>query len=374
MKRKISLILFFAILLTAMATFGISADTTDYDVNFTHNMDSGIQKHENTSSVGLSATQADRLGDSGNGLVLKTQSKGNSVLASKRTKLFNLTNGNADGDTVIPVGDYKISLWVRHNSDATGSDWAYNNAIVKSYISFALYGVGTVESNSLSVSDAVSLKLLPGTNNGDFKLMEDSGVTPDAAAPKKIWYKYTAEVTLTQPCEKVAFWVINETENQESTNYTACVENLTLEGNKTAHTEGITFRGFQRSLSVEGEETFSLRLVSTVDTANYRQAGYDISVSYVSADGNTEESNSDRVVLNTLYKTIYGTAADESTISYKSSYYNAGYIGQLVVTDLPTDGTVTVKVTAFAVSNDGKTYTDKEYTVVFDNGVHVPVE
>ena len=142
----------------------------------------------------------------------------------------------------------------------------------------------------------------------------------------------------------------------------------------TSHETGITFRGFQRSLPVDGEETFSLRLVSTVDTANYDQAGYDITVSYVSKDGKTEESNSDRVVLNTLYKTIYGTADDGNSIAYRSSYYNADYIGQLVVTDLPTDGTVTIEVKAFAVSKDGTPYDAETKTIVFEDGVHTPAK
>lgn len=385
MKRKISAVLVAVMLFTALFSIGATAATpVTTEQSYTHNfnVNTDVIKCEqggaNVSLQGGDDTWLPPVDESE-----ETNSKGLQIKAttgdaaySRNTILFSAQNAD-----VIPVGTYTVSIWVRHN-DANSADWASRftekkadgatnatqSGAVLSNIALAFYGKGMTDSTA-TLENGQLVRLFcddAGTNN----FVPTSYVSNDirtSTANSKVWVKWTATVTFTQPVESMAFWVWKDTEGAEGKQWATYIEDLTIEGTPAEQAEGITFRGVQETAPAG---TFNSRLVSTVDALDgkYKAIGYDVSIE----ENGVETKSKKSVVCEYAYDKITGSTDTGVAIEYSALDYNATHIAALTLTGLPADvAALDIIVTPFVVDKDGNRDTANEttYKITYANGV-----
>lgn len=365
MKRKLSIFLLIAMMLSALSLFSVSAE--DSVVKYSHNMN-GV-----SDSVGgtlFTTSSSSFTGSSMQVKVTKTSSN------TRRSKLLSFTNGDGSKDGIIPIGTYEISIWVRYTTNKSDlmNTWSTSSSSVNSEVLLAFYGIGesetSVETQQYDEKNCLSVtKLLYLDNATNTFVKDESSAT---VVGEKTWYRYSVEVAFDEPCRSAAVWIVNnagaESFAQDQFMY---IDDLEItQTAPTEHTDAITFRGVQNSAidSTDAENpVFNTRLVSTLDNAsNYVAAGYDVTVQI------GEDTKSKTLYLTEVYESLIGhkdTTGETDTLVYKREYYNAGAIGAMTIQNLPANTTVILTVTPFTIAEGNTPVPATAYTVTYENGV-----
>ncbi len=123
------------------------------------------------------------------------------------------------------------------------------------------------------------------------------------------------------------------------------------------------FRGSQ--VSPITEDKHALRLVGTVDSTSYAEVGFKVQVT----DYKSASYNEQAYMTTTVYNSILGSTTNGNWITYTAAQLGGTYIYALTLEGIPTDATVTLKVTpCYKLTEDGETLTGESYTVVIENG------
>ncbi len=124
------------------------------------------------------------------------------------------------------------------------------------------------------------------------------------------------------------------------------------------------FVGMQESAVKNG--TFNVRLIATIDTVNYTNVGFNITV------------NGSEKVKTLKCKSVFMKLTgnnDGKMISYTATELGGSYIYALVLEGLSADEAYSFTVTPFATDADGETvYTGVAYTVRYVNGVYTTAD
>ncbi len=123
------------------------------------------------------------------------------------------------------------------------------------------------------------------------------------------------------------------------------------------------FRGSQ--VSPITEDKHALRLVGTVDSTSYAEVGFKVQVT----DYKSASYNEQAYMTTTVYNSILGSTTNGNWITYTAAQLGGTYIYALTLEGIPTDATVTLKVTpCYKLTEGGETLTGESYTVVIENG------
>ncbi|MGM9682086.1 MAG: hypothetical protein ACI3XQ_00655 [Eubacteriales bacterium] len=348
MKRKISFLLLMSLLVSSVLAFGVSA--TENTITRSNGLDSSTIK-DTVGSMIQATTTAGNFFDGTHGLQFKTT---NGSAITRHTNLFSFDQG------VVPIGTYTVSVWVRYTTNST--DWYGKAAEVNSEIALILYDIGVDDTNMESAGGTV-VKLVPNstqdTSVSYFSRDED---TAEQTVGTRTWHKFKATVTLDQPCQSAAFWILDNG-TAESKTYYAYVDELEITGTPEEQTQDILFRGMQCTTPDEAMGTFSIRLLSTINSLDFNTVGYEITVK-TETQGTWRTTVSGQQVFEKVLGTENGVSLD-----YEAGYFNARYICALTVQNLPSAEDITITFTPFAGTSK-----DTEYTAVYDNGVLMNLE
>ncbi len=382
MKNKISIFLVLVMLFSALCGIGATAATPitaeqTYTHNFNVNTDviKAVQGGSNVSLMGGGHQYL--LPESGT----EYNSKGLQLKATTSVsgEYVRCTNQFTPLETsVIPVGTYEVSFWVLNN-DVNSSDWSSlwlgentkklskDKFLTQAAVVF--YGIGAATTNDLK---DVAAGLEKGTVVKLFSDEEGSFTRTDETRQStngttfKTWYKWTANVTLTQPCAGISFRTWREVEGTDSVAFTAYIDDLSIKGIPAQQSQGNTFRGVQES-AVSGE-SFNVRLLSTVDSKDaYGAVGFEVSCT----DG-TVTKPVKAVNCQYVYDKITGSTENGIALEYAAEYYNSTYIAALTLTDLPAGAEeLVITVTPYTIDKDGvrNTQSEKTYEITYKLGV-----
>lgn len=357
MKRKISLILLISLLMSSLFAFGVSA--TENTVTFSNGLDKGISWTHSYESEGTTKTHK--------AISVATGSTANTWLeGSGALQIATMANTIIEGhsnlftfgeEAVIPVGTYTVSIWVRHNT-ASSTDWYNKKSDAIPEIALMLYGIGVTD-DSAAKDNGVMIKLFENNGYNGYKFVADASTetTRDGATKPKPWQQYSAEITLTEPCSSAAFWILHDGSTPNTKEWYAYVDDLEITGTPEVQEKDIQFRGVQESAPDTTANTFNVRLISTLNSLDFANVGYEVTVKT-----QTQGTWKTTVTGNEVYETVSGTA-EGVNLDYKASYYNTKYICALTIQNLPSDEEITVTFKPFAGSSN-----DVQYAAVYKNG------
>ena len=152
-------------------------------------------------------------------------------------------------------------------------------------------------------------------------------------------------------------------------NYTATVITLTkiptiqgssflTKGASYVEPVGATLRAVQETAAANGKQT--VRFVGTVNALSYQSVGFEIAMGDQSVTAYGTKM---------VYSHIYVKANGEYTELCAASQLGGSHIFTATLTDVSATGTVTFRVTPFAIGQDGVKTTGATYTVTYVNGV-----
>lgn len=124
----------------------------------------------------------------------------------------------------------------------------------------------------------------------------------------------------------------------------------------------------------DDDNTQDIRLIGTLYSMDYKNAGFKVVVSYVDANGTTQTSEEQTLTTSKVYKTITGRD-NGSLTNYSADKMLGVYLYALTIQDVPTNvGDVKITVTPIATLDDNGSdvnFTGKAYVITYNNGEFV---
>ena len=128
-------------------------------------------------------------------------------------------------------------------------------------------------------------------------------------------------------------------------------------------TESPAYRGCQTSAVSGGK--FSTRFVATVDSLEYKEVGFEITVT----DYNGQSGELKVYDTNTVFSSIVGSDTVGGTVTYTAQDLGGTYIYALSVNNIYTNYPVTFRVTPYHIATDGtERIPSTSYLVTVSNG------
>jgi hypothetical protein len=133
--------------------------------------------------------------------------------------------------------------------------------------------------------------------------------------------------------------------------------------------------GYQKQVVAEGATSQGLRIIGSIDSLDYQDVGFNITIKDANGNPVKDNNNNDVVIENYKCKYVYTSLAGmdgDTSITYsRDTLRPNGYLFAVVIPNVPASlGTITVEVSTFCVTTAGNTVAGESYTFTYTVGTN----